>query len=92
MTAKRTKPPAKSRAARPGTPPIGFDAAVQTASGQPIVRLPDAASKKLPSRGQVAVSGTINGHPFETVIEPDGVFGHWIKIDRALHDSRQIEL
>ncbi|GAB4564352.1 MAG: YdeI/OmpD-associated family protein [Haliangiales bacterium] len=91
MTAKRTKRPAKPRAARPGPPPICFDAAVQTASGQPILRLPDEASKALPSRGQVAVSGTINGHSFETVIEPDGVFGHWIKLDRALQEAADAE-
>src|SRR6185295_18604897 len=35
-------------------------------------------------RGQVAVQGTINGHQFQTVVEPDRNFGHWLKIDRKL--------
>src|SRR6185295_3236315 len=43
-----------------------------------------AASRKLPSRGQVAVTGTFNGRKFETVLEPDGEYGHWIKLDAAL--------
>jgi hypothetical protein len=48
------------------------------------LRLPKKASVKLPSRGQVAVRGTINGHRFQTVLEPDGNFGHWMRIDRKL--------
>jgi hypothetical protein len=38
----------------------------------------------MPSRGQVAVRGTMNGHAFETVLEPDGSHGHWMRIDDAL--------
>jgi hypothetical protein len=49
-----------------------------------ILRLPDEASKQLPSRGQVSVYGTINGHAFQTVLEPDGAGGHWMKIDGGL--------
>lgn len=63
---------------------IRFDAKVQAAGKQLIVRFPDAASKRLSSRGQVAVRGTLNGKTFETVVEPDGEFGHWIRIDRTL--------
>jgi hypothetical protein len=37
-----------------------------------LLRLPAEASKQLPSRGQVMVTGTINGHAFEKVLEPDG--------------------
>jgi hypothetical protein len=49
-----------------------------------LMPLPDAASRQLPSRGQVAVQGTVNGHEFQTVVEPDGRRGHWIRIDQAL--------
>ncbi|MEP7003613.1 MAG: YdeI/OmpD-associated family protein [Chloroflexota bacterium] len=66
-------------------PPIRFDAAPYTIEGSTIVRLPQKASAKLPSRGQVAVHGTVNGHQFQTVLEPDGAFGHWMRIDRKLH-------
>jgi hypothetical protein len=66
---------------------VRFDAALQSAKGQAILRLPDIASKKLPSRGQVAVEGTINGSRFETVLEPDGEFGHWMKVDAKLRKA-----
>ena len=46
-----------------------------------MLRLPDTASKDLPSRGQVAVHGTINGVEFQTVLEPDGDSGHWMRVD-----------
>ena len=49
-----------------------------------IVRLPANASAKLPSRGQVAVRGTMNDAEFETVLEPDGARGHWMRVDRSL--------
>ena len=68
----------------PRTLPICFDAPVSAIDRWTIVRLPERASKRLPSRGQVAVTGTINGHEFETVVEPDGMFGHWIKIKGSL--------
>src|SRR5579859_5927847 len=66
---------------RPGVPTIRFDATLYTIDGRTILRLPEAASKELPSRGQVAVQGTVNGHAFRTVLEPDGRFGHWMGVD-----------
>src|SRR5579864_3625626 len=63
---------------------IRFDATLYTIDKSTLLRLPDSSSKKLPSRGQVAVQGTINGRQFQTVLEPDGVFGHWMRIDRKL--------
>ena len=67
---------------RKGVPTIRFDATLYTMDEWTILRLPGQASEKLPSRGQVAVQGTINGHGFQTVLEPDGNFGHWMRIDR----------
>jgi hypothetical protein len=66
---------------------IRFDATLYTIDKSTVLRLPQKASAKLPSRGQVAVQGTINGHQFQTVLEPDGNFGHWMKIDRKLQKS-----
>ena len=63
---------------------IRFDATPYTIERSTILRLPDKASGKLPSRGQVAIHGTINGHEFQTVLEPDGAFGHWMRVDRKL--------
>jgi hypothetical protein len=68
-------------------PTIRFDAKVNTIDKATILRLPKKASQKLPSRGQVAVRGTINGHQFQTVLEPDGNFGHWMRIDRKLQEG-----
>lgn len=31
--------------------------------------------------------GTINGHEFQTVLEPDGSFGHWMRVDRRLQQT-----
>src|SRR6267143_2483947 len=70
-----------------GVPTIRFDAALCTIEERTILRLPEKASRKLPSRGQVAVQGTINGQRFHTVLEPDGYFGHWMRIDRKLQQT-----
>jgi hypothetical protein len=66
---------------------VRFDAALQIINRRAILRLPQTASKKLPSRGQVAVRGTINGRAFQVVIEPDGNFGHWMTVDRRLQKA-----
>lgn len=63
---------------------ITFQAPLQAVDRSTILRLPDSASRKLPSRGQVAVEGTVNGHAFQTVVEPDGSGGHWVKLDATL--------
>jgi hypothetical protein len=34
-----------------------------------VLRLPETASNDLPTRGQVAVEGTINGVEFQTVLD-----------------------
>ena len=68
-------------------PRIRFDAALYTIEKSTVLRLPEEASRKLPSRGQVAVQGTINGHWFQTVLEPDGSFGHWMRIDGELQQT-----
>ncbi len=72
---------------RSEAPTIRFDAALSAIDNSTILRLPEKASRKLPSRGQVAVQGTINGHGFQTVLEPDGDFGHWMRIDRKLQQT-----
>jgi hypothetical protein len=75
---------------RTGEPTIRFDATLYTIDKSTILRLPDKASEKLPSRGQVAVHGTINGHGFQTVLEPDGHFGHWMRIDGKLQQTAAV--
>ncbi len=66
---------------------IHFEATVRRVRDRSIVRLPDDASARLPSRGQVAVTGAMNGHPFQTVVEPDGTRGHWLEIQGKTAES-----
>ena len=75
---------------RTGVPTIRFDATLYTIDKSTILRLPQKASGKLPSRGQVAVKGTINGHEFQAVLEPDGYLGHWMRIARTLQHTAAV--
>lgn len=58
-----------------------------------ILRLPESASTKLPSRGMLMVKGTINNVAFKTLLEPDGRYGsgkkpsHWFRPDKKLLDA-----
>jgi Domain of unknown function (DUF1905)/Bacteriocin-protection, YdeI or OmpD-Associated len=67
-----------------------FDATLSMIGTSTVLRLPETASKHLPSRGQVAVHGTINGVEFQTVLEPDGNSGHWMRVDDALQHAAGI--
>jgi hypothetical protein len=69
---------------------IRFDATLSAIGTSTVLRLPETASKDLPSRGQVAVHGTINGVEFSTVLEPDGRFGHWMRVDDTLQHAAGI--
>lgn len=66
---------------------VNFEAAVQSINDVQLVLLPRSASKALPSRGQVAAIAIVNNHSFDTVIEPDGLRGHWIKLEAVLLKS-----
>ncbi len=74
-------------AERIAIPEIRFDATVHKVDSSILLRLPEKMSKRLPSRGQVAVQGTINGQKFRTVLEPDGSAGHWMKVDKKLQKA-----
>ena len=52
---------------------IHFEAKLIKIDSWIIVRLPESASAKLPSRGMAMVEGTINGFRIQAVLEPDGV-------------------
>jgi hypothetical protein len=69
---------------------IRFAARLSTIDASTIVRLPKEASGRLLSRGQVAVQGSIKGHEFQTVLEPDGSKGHWMKLDQELRHAADI--
>lgn len=69
---------------------IQFDTQLYKIGARTILRLPEDASSKLPSRGTVMVSGTVNDVPFKTLLEPDGRYGpgkkpsHWFSPDKKL--------
>ena len=66
---------------------IDFAAELFSIEDALLLGLPDRASTRLPSRGQVAVRGAINGQNFQTVVEPDGRGGHWVRVDQALQQA-----
>ena len=75
------------------TPTISFEADLFKINSWTILRLPEEASAKLPSRGLAMVSGTMNGVPFKTMLEPDGRYApgqqssHWFSPDQKLLDE-----
>ncbi|HTK03459.1 MAG TPA: YdeI/OmpD-associated family protein [Alphaproteobacteria bacterium] len=71
---------------------IHFTAKLSKIGFWTIVRLPETASAKLPSRGMVLVEGTINNLPFQAVLEPDGKGSHWFKIDEKLPETVSVEI
>lgn len=36
--------------------------------------------------------GTLNGHPMQTMLEPDGQLGHWLKVPRALGEAAGVRI
>ncbi len=73
-----------------GTATIKFAATLDTIDAATVMRLPEESSRQLPSRGQVAVRGSMNGRAFCTVLEPDGAKGHWMKVDPALRHAAHV--
>lgn len=63
---------------------IKFKAKLYTLKSWVILPVPETESVKLPSRGQINVTGTINGHEFKTVLEPDGRWSHWMRVDKQM--------
>jgi hypothetical protein len=65
-------------------PGIHFEARLDAIGSWIILRLPDSASAKLPSRGQTMIEGTINDLGFRTPLEPDGRGSHWFRVDNTV--------
>ena len=66
---------------------ITFSAVAEVVGETTLVRLPPETSARLPSRGQVAVRGTVSGQEVDVVLEPDGRRGHWMRVDHSLARS-----
>lgn len=63
---------------------ITFSTQLEIINDRPILRLPADASADLPSRGQVAAHWQVGGVDVTTVVEPDGMRGHWINVTDEL--------
>lgn len=57
-----------------------------------ILKLPESASARLPSRGMTLVESTINGFRSKIVLEPDGKGSHWFRVDVALRKAACINI
>ncbi len=73
---------------------ISFETKLVKIDSWTILVLPVEASAKLPSRGMIMVSGTLNNIPFKTLLEPDGRYGpgkkpsHWFRpSDKLLKEA-----
>jgi len=71
-------------AQKEAAPTIRFRTTLFNIGTWTILRLPEPASAKLPSRGQVMVEGTLNGVRFKTPLEPDGRWSHWFRVSAGL--------
>lgn len=67
--------------------PITFSAKLQALDpalkmgSDKVLILPASVSLQLPSRGMTMVKGTIDNHPFQAALEPDGQGSHWFRPD-----------
>ncbi len=66
---------------------IRFEAKLFKIGSWIILRLPESASAKLPSRGMTMVEGAINGFRFQAALEPDGKGSHWFRVDKTMLDA-----
>lgn len=88
---KSPQPPILTKAGNMSA--INFETKLFKIGTWTILRLPEHASAKLPSRGMIMVKGEINDIPFKTLLEPDGRYGtgikpsHWFAPDKKLLDQ-----
>src|SRR6266576_1233397 len=73
-------------------PKIRFQAKLTAIASQAILRLPQAASGKLPSRGMSMVEGTFNGRSFQAPLEPDGIGSHWFRVSNTMLRTARAEV
>lgn len=67
--------------------PVDGSGTVRRSGSRRLLLLDGPTSAALPSRGQVAVTATIDGSRADVVIEPDGQRGHWIPLDERWPDT-----
>jgi len=70
---------------------ISFETALYALKDWTILPLPKEESVKLPSRGQISVIGKLNGSSFQTVLEPDGRWSHWMRVADELQKNAGVK-
>jgi Bacteriocin-protection, YdeI or OmpD-Associated/Domain of unknown function (DUF1905) len=68
-----------------------FEAKLFKIGSWTVLRLPETASAKLPSRGLAMVEGSFNSLPFQAPLEPDGKGSHWLKVTQAMCEEAKVE-
>jgi len=77
--------------------PIRFQAtllrpATPAGAAWSFLRVPRAASAKLPTRSMISIDGTLEGVAFTATLEPDGEGSHWLKVEKALRTAAGIDV
>jgi hypothetical protein len=70
---------------------VSFETLLYKLKDWTILPVPKEESLKLGSRGQVSVTGSLNGHDFEAVLEPDGNWSHWIRVKDDLLEAAGVK-
>jgi antitoxin component of MazEF toxin-antitoxin module len=70
---------------------IRFKSTLYTLKDWLILPVPKDESVKLSSRGQISIIGTLNGHEFSTVLEPDGRWSHWMRVSDELQKAAGVK-
>lgn len=71
---------------------INFKTKLSKIGSWTILKLPESASSKLPSRGMTVVEGTINDFHFQSALEPDGKGSHWLKVDETMRKAAGVDI
>lgn len=66
---------------------ISFATTLYTLKDWTILAVPKDESVKLPSRGQISVTGLVNDYKFKAVLEPDGRWSHWLRVTDELQKA-----
>lgn len=69
---------------------INFETTLYMLKDWVILSVPESESEMLPSRGQISITGAINGQAFEAVLEPDGRWSHWLRVSDKLQKAAGI--
>ena len=70
---------------------IHFESKLFKIGSWTILKLPESASTKLPSRALTMIKGTINGFRFQAPLEPDGKGSHWFRVDETLRKAAHVK-